>query len=85
MERPGPTRCMEPDPSRFERRAFSAAGPVFLVAIGLVLLLVLGVILLLQPLDPLVAWLLGLIGTTALLVGLVWGAAQNRKSARRST
>lgn len=77
--------AMEPDADRFERRALSAAGPVFLVAIGLVLLLVLGVILLLQPLDALTAWLLGLVGTAALVGGLFWGAAQNRRSSRRTT
>lgn len=76
---------MEPDSDRFERQAFAAAGPVFLVSIGTVLLLVLGVILLLQPIEAVVAWLLGLVGTAALIAGLVWGSAQSRHRPRRST
>lgn len=70
------------DYGTFRRRAFAAAGPVFLVALGLVLLMVLGVQVLLGVIDRGTALGLGLVGLASLLVGLAWGGIEGRKERR---
>ena len=67
--------------SEFERRALDAAGPVFLVALGVLLLLVLAVTALVAPLPTPFAFALLALGGVALGVGLAWGVAKNGASA----
>lgn len=69
---------MEPTDD-FQRRAFRAAGPVFLVALGTVLLLVLAVMLLLAPLEAGVGWTFAFVGVLLLVAGLLWGSAQGKR------
>ena len=63
----------------FGREAFSAAGPVFLVAMGLLLLSLLGVLALLGGLPAPVAMAFGAAGVAALVGGLAWGGAQRTR------
>lgn len=63
----------------FHREAFSAAGPVFLVAIGGLLLALLGILFLLQAVPPTVGLLFGGGGALFFIVGLAWGSSQRRK------
>lgn len=72
---------MEPD-DEFSRRAFGAAGPVFLVGLGLVFLVVALVWLLLVPVPSGVAWGLALLGAVGLLAGVAWGLKVNRETPR---
>ena len=70
------------EPTReFEREAFRAAGPVFLVAVGLMLLSLLGILLLIGGLPPGVAVAFGAAGAAALVLGLAWGSAQRSRHA----
>lgn len=68
----------------FERRAVAAAGPAFLVGIGVVLLLVVGIASFIAAMPALVAWAMAGIGVTALLGGVLWGIfAGSAKRPRR--
>lgn len=69
--------------NEFRRRAFGAAGPVFLVAVGLLLLLVLAFVVLAIPLGSPLSLLLIVVAIAALFGGFAWGLAKNGSSARR--
>lgn len=73
---------MEPNDS-FSQRAFAAAGPVFLVSLGVLMLLVLAVLVLVEPLASAASWTLLVAGLAALIAGISWGSAQSRRSPRR--
>lgn len=66
---------MEPN-REFERRAYSAAGPVFFAALGLVMLALLAVLALVTTVDPLGGWLLGVGGVGSLALAFAWAAIQ---------
>lgn len=73
---------MEPN-DKFQRRAFRAAGPVFLVAIGAVVLTVLAIAALVSALPTTAAGALFVAGAGALVAGLAWGAAQGKRTETR--
>lgn len=66
----------------FERDAFRAAGPVFLVALGILLLTLLGILFLIGGLPPAVAAAFGVAGALFLVLGISWGSAQRSKQGR---
>lgn len=80
-----PAGCFSMEQNReFERRAYSAAGPVFFAALGLMLLLVLAVLVLVAPVDALVGWLLGIGGLGSLALAFGWAALQRGERPRHS-
>lgn len=66
----------------FNREAFSAAGPVFLVSIGVLLLALLGVLLLLGGLPFGVGAAFGSAGILSLVLGVAWGSTKREKRRR---
>jgi len=74
----------EPTPE-FRERALSAAGPVFLVTLGLVLLVTLAVLVLFASPPAPLAWTWGISGFVALAGGLAWGAASRDRPAGHRT
>lgn len=74
---------MEPS-QEFSRRAFAAAGPVFLVSMGIVLLLAGGLLALLAaPSEGAAAFVGG--GMLLLVAGIAWGAIGGRDKPRGSS
>lgn len=65
----------------FERRAYRAAGPAFLVTLGAVILAVIGVTALVAGIPAPLGVSFAAVGLLALLVGLAWGAADSRTEA----
>lgn len=68
----------------FSRRAFAAAGPVFLVSVGIILLLAGGLLALLADGSTEPAMAFAGIGLLMLVVGIAWGSVAGRTRPRGS-